>query len=95
MSDEEPKRYYDWILWKFREEKKMTELEQQLELDFTSKLGEGITTTDSIIRREMYEMQKCINGLQIRIKELAEENYELKKRVMPDLSDKIPEVTGK
>ena len=95
MSDKEPERYYDWILWKFREEKKMTELEQQLELDFTSKLGEGITTTDSIIRREMYEMQKCINGLQIRIKELAEENYELKKRVMPDLSDKIPEVTGK
>ena len=28
--------------------------EDQLELDFTSKLGEGITTTDSIIRREMY-----------------------------------------
>ena len=60
-----------------------------------SKIGEGITTTDSIIRREMYEMQKCINGLLIRVKELAEENYELKKRVMPDLSDKIPEVTGK
>ena len=92
MNDPEPERYYDWILWKFRKEK---EMEKQLELDFTSKLGEGITTTDSIIRREMYEMQKCINGLQIRVKELAEENYELKKRVMPDLSDKIPEVTGK
>ena len=92
MNDKEPERYYDWILWKFRKEK---EMEKQLELDFTSKIGEGITTTDSIIRREMYEMQKCINGLQIRIKELAEENYELKKRVMPDLSDKIPEVTGK
>ena len=95
MNDKEPERYYEWILWKFRKEKKMSEIEQQLELDFTSKLGEGITTTDSIIRREMYEMQKCINGLQIRVKELAEENYELKKRVMPDLSDKIPEVTGK
>tara|TARA_Y100000996_G_scaffold390660_1_gene352067 strand:- start:172 stop:453 length:282 start_codon:yes stop_codon:yes gene_type:complete len=93
MNDKEPKRYYDWILWKFREEKKMSE--QQLELDFTSKLGEGITTTDSIIRREMYEMQKCINGLQIRVKELADENYELRKKIMPDLSDKIPEVTGK
>ena len=92
MNDPEPERYYDWILWKFRKEK---EMEKQLELDFTSKIGEGITTTDSIIRREMYEMQKCINGLQIRIKELAEENYELKKRVRPDLSDKIPEVTGK
>ena len=92
--DKEPERYYDWILWKLKQEKNMSN-EEQLELNFTSKLGEGITTTDSIIRREMYEMQKCINGLQIRVKELAEENYELKKRVMPDLSDKIPEVTGK
>ena len=93
MNDPEPERYYDWILWKFRKERKMSE--DQLELDFTSHLGEGITTTDSIIRREMYEMQKHIHGLQMRVKELAEENYELKKRVMPDLSDKIPEVTGK
>jgi len=76
--DKEPERYYDWILWKFREEKKM---EKQLELDFTSKIGEGITTTDSIIRREMYEMQKHIHGLQMRIKELAEENYGLRKRI--------------
>ena len=94
MNDTEPERYYEWILWKLKKEKDMNN-EEQLELNFTSKLGEGITTTDSIIRREMYEMQKCINGLQIRVKELAEENYELKKRVMPDLSDKIPEVTGK
>ena len=94
--DKEPERYYDWILWKFRKEKEMSE--KQLELDFTSKIGEGITTSDSIIRREMYEMQKHIHGLQMRIKELAEENYELRKKVdtmMPDLSDKIPEVTGK
>ena len=96
MSDEEPERYHEWILWKLKQERKMSE--DQLELDFTSHLGEGITTTDSIIRREMYEMQKHIHGLQMRIKELAEENYELRKKVetiMPDLSDKIPEVTGK
>ena len=94
MNGKEPDRYYDWILWKLRQEKNMSN-EEQLELNFTSKLGEGITTTDSIIRREMYEMQKHIHGLQMRVKELAEENYELKKLVMPDLSDKIPEVTGK
>ena len=96
MNNEEPERYYDWILWKLKHERKMAK--DQLELDFTSHLGEGITTTDSIIRREMYEMQKHIHGLQMRIKELAEENYELRKKVdtmMPDLSDKIPEVTGK
>ena len=96
MNDPEPERYYDWILWKLKQERKMSK--DQLELDFTSHLGEAITTTDSIIRREMYEMQKHIHGLQMRIKELAEENYELRKKVdtmMPDLSDKIPEVTGK
>ena len=96
MSDEEPERYHEWILWKLKQERKMSE--DQLELDFTSHLGEGITTTDSIIRREMYEMQKHIHGLQMRIKELAEENYKLRKKVdtmMPDLSEKIPEVTGK
>ena len=96
MNNEEPERYYDRILWKLKQERKMSK--DQLELDFTSHLGEGKTTTDSIIRREMYEMQKHIHGLQMRIKELAEENYELRKKVdtiMPDLSDKIPEVTGK
>ena len=61
--------------------------EDQLELDFTSKLGEGITTTDSIIRREMYEMQKHIHGLQMRIKELAEENYGLRKKLDAHIHD--------
>ena len=79
MSDEEPERYHEWILWKLKQERKMSE--DQLELDFTSHLGEGITTTDSIIRREMYEMQKHIHGLQMRIKELAEENYGLRKKL--------------
>ena len=85
MSDPEPERYYDWILWKFRKERKMSE--DQLELDFTSHLGEGITTTDSIIRREMYEMQKHIHGLQMRIKELAEENYGLRKKLDAHIHD--------
>ena len=93
--DKEPERYYDWILWKFRQEKNMSN-EEQLELNFTSHVGEKeITTSGSILRREIQEMQKQVHGLQMRVKELAEENYELKKLVMPDLSDKIPEVTGK
>tara|TARA_Y100001972_G_C7580229_1_gene291059 strand:- start:690 stop:884 length:195 start_codon:yes stop_codon:yes gene_type:complete len=63
-------------------------MEEQLELNFTSKLGEGITTTDSIFRREMYEMQKCVNSLQIRVKELAEENYELRKKLDAHIHNK-------
>ena len=93
MSDEEPERYHEWILWKLKQEKKMSE--EQLQLNFFDSPHGGISSSDSIIRREMYEMQKHIHALQIRVKELADENYELRKRIMPDLSDKIPEVTGK
>ena len=93
MSDKEPERYHEWILWKLKQEKKMSE--EQLQLNFFDSPYGGISSSDSIIRREMYEMQKHIHALQIRVKELADENYELRKRIMPDLSDKIPEVTGK
>ena len=93
MSDPEPERYHEWILWKFKQERKMSE--EQLQLNFFDSPHGGISSSDSIIRREMYEMQKHIHALQIRVKELADENYELRKRIMPDLSDKIPEVTGK
>ena len=93
MSDPEPERYHEWILWKLKQEKKMSE--EQLQLNFFDSPHGGISSSDSIIRREMYEMQKHIHALQIRVKELADENYELRKRIMPDLSDKIPEVTGK
>ena len=93
MSDKEPERYHEWILWKLKQEKKMSE--EQLQLNFFASPHCGISSSDSIIRREMYEMQKHIHALQIRVKELADENYELRKRIMPDLSDKIPEVTGK
>ena len=93
MSDKEPERYNEWILWKLKQEKKMSE--EQLQLNFFDSPHGGISSSDSIIRREMYEMQKHIHALQIRVKELADENYELRKRIMPDLSDKIPEVTGK
>ena len=94
MNDPEPERYYEWLLWKLKKEKDMNN-EEQLELNFTSHVGECVTTAGSILRREIQEMQKQVHSLQMRVKELAEENYELKKRVMPDLSDKIPEVTGK
>ena len=78
--DKEPERYYDWILWKLRQEKNMSN-EEQLELNFTSLVGEGVTTSGSILRREIQEMQKQVHGLQMRIKELAEENYGLRKRI--------------
>ena len=74
----------------------------QLELNFFDTIGGGTLSSGSIIKREMYEMQKSIHGLQMRVKELADEYYDLKKKLnllelqtMPDLSEKVPAVTGK
>ena len=49
---------------------------------------------DAVIEAYLEQSPTPETSIEI-VKELAEENYELKKRVMPDLSDKIPEVTGK
>ena len=85
MSDKEPERYHEWILWKLKQEKKMSE--EQLQLNFFDSPHGGISSSDSIIRREMYEMQKHIHGLQMRIKDLAEENYGLRKKLDAHIHD--------
>tara|TARA_B100001093_G_C26338907_1_gene805122 strand:- start:258 stop:452 length:195 start_codon:yes stop_codon:yes gene_type:complete len=54
--------------------------EDQLELNFFDTIG-GTSSSGSIIKREMYEMQKSIHGLQMRVKELADENYDLRKKI--------------
>ena len=79
MSDPEPERYHEWILWKFKQESKMSE--EQLQLNFFDSPHGGISSSGSIMKREMYEMQKHIHALQMRVKELADENYELRKRI--------------
>ncbi len=71
----EPKRYYDWILWKLRKERAF-DMEQQLDL-FNN--GKEVMTMEDLLKKDIAEMQKQINTLQIRVKELIKENSELRK----------------
>ena len=75
QHDPEPERYYDWMLWKMRQE---TDMEDPVDDVTTHNNLRGWTqSTSTITREEMYqreiaEMQKSIHHLQMRVKELQE-----------------------
>ena len=82
--DPEPERYYDWMLWKLRQEKKM---EQDDPMDDVTKgnlsgwIEKPHLSKEDLFRKEIAEMQKTNHLLMIRVKEQAEEINNLKKKI--------------
>ena len=74
IDDPEPERYHEWILWKFKKERAFN-MEQQLEL-FNNEIE--VMTMEDLMKKEIALMQKQVNTLQVRVKELIEENNKLK-----------------
>ena len=65
VHDPEPERYYDWMLWKMRQEDR----------------GKKVMTKEDIYKKEIAEMQSSIHHLQMRVKELSEGNREIKEQI--------------
>ena len=93
-SDPEPQRYYDWMLWKLRQEKKM---EQDDPMDDITKGGSLSGWTEKpyispqqMWEREIAEMQKTNHALMLRIKEQAEEIEKLKNPFIRVIWEDIP-----
>ena len=83
--DPEPERYYDWMLWKLRQEKMK---EQDDPMDDITKSGslsgwaeKPYISPQQMWEREIAEMQKINHALMLRIKEQAEEIEKLKKKI--------------
>ena len=64
-DDPEPERYYDWMLWKMRQERS-----ENLTLNETD-----------IYKKEIAEMQRQVHTLQMRIKHLGYEQKNLEYKV--------------
>ena len=86
--DPEPERYYDWMLWKLRQE----EMEQDDPTDDVSlggKLRDWIEkpymSKEDMWMKEVAEMQKTNHQLMMRIKEQAEEIEKLKEKIDANL----------
>jgi len=83
--DPEPERYYDWMLWKLRQERKM---EQDDPMDDITKDGQLSAWTEKphlsredLFMRDIAEMQSQNHKLLLRVKEQAEEIEKLKKKI--------------
>lgn len=88
--DPEPERYYDWMLWKLRQE----EMEQDDPTDDVSVGGKlrgwieqnrPYMSKEDMWMKEVAEMQKTNHELMMRIKEQAEEIEKLKEKIDANL----------
>ena len=87
--DPEPERYYDWMLWKLRQEN----MEQDDPTDDITKTGGRLsawTERPHMSREDMYMkeialMQESNHKLLIRVKELGEEINRLKEKIDANL----------
>ena len=65
LDDKEPERYYDWMLWKMRQEERKVK----------------IMTPEEMMKKEIADMQASIHHLQMRVKELSKENHQMKEQL--------------
>ena len=70
--------YYDYMLRRYREEDSKNKMRRS---KFTDELGEGISSPDSVYRREIKLLNESYYQSLIRIKELNEEIQKLKDKV--------------
>ena len=67
--------YYNW---KWKVIRIMVEDDELYIPKFTSEVGEGISTTDKVLRREITKMSEHINRLTYRINQLEKEITSMK-----------------
>ena len=87
----EPERYYDWMLWKMRQEdaKMEVKIDEGLNLDKTGnelyrRELVALSTKVELMQEDMKNLSSDYYKLINRVKELSEENYHLKEQ-MSDL----------
>ena len=78
--EKEPERYYDWMLWKMRQDKVRSENLKSNKIDRTSKLGDGISTSDKVLTREINKIKKQVNKIDKNLEELLNAIVQLQKQ---------------
>ena len=85
---QDPERYYDWMLWKMRQERnKMSDDPLDSPTDDVTKndligwIEKPFLSREEMWMREIAEMQKTNHNLLMRVKEQSEEIQKLKKKI--------------
>ena len=88
--DPEPERYYNWMLWKLRQEKDMDDPLDSPTDDVTKGnlfgwIEKPHLSKEQMWMREVAEMQKANHYLLLRVKEQAEHIEKLKEKINAEL----------
>lgn len=85
VYDPEPERYYDWMLWKLRQdstfEKRWKENIKYCKSRRKEERAKRMKTQEDILKMDMAELTKSYYDVLKRNKELVEENERLKSQV--------------
>ena len=85
VYDPEPERYYDWMLWKLRQdsnfEKKWRENIKYCKSRRKEERAKRIKSQEEIVKMDMAELTKSYYAVLKRNKELVEENETLKNKL--------------
>ena len=68
--------YYDYMIRRHREEDE----KNKSPANISTEKSLSHDSTVSLLQNEIKEMQKSVHALQLRVKELAEDNYKLKEQ---------------
>ena len=81
MGESEPQRYYEWMLWKLRQDEERIKQISSDVIDRTdSWKSKGIYSGDSILTREINKIKKQVNKIDKNLEELLNAVVQLQKQ---------------
>ena len=80
MQSKEPERYYEWMLWKLKQDTERLKNISSDVIDRTDKPQGGVSSSDTILTREINKIKKQVNNIDKNLEELLSAVIQLQKQ---------------
>lgn len=80
LMQAEPERYYEWMLWKLRQDKERMKNIKTDVIDRTDNPKSGLSSGDTILTREINKIKKQVNKIDKNLEELLSAVIQLQKQ---------------
>lgn len=80
MQSKEPERYYEWMLWKLKQDTERLKNISTDVIDRTDNPQGGVSSSDTILTREINKIKKQVNNIDKNLEELLSAVIQLQKQ---------------
>jgi len=80
MQSKEPERYYEWMLWKLKQDTERLKNISSDVIDRTDTPQGGVSSSDTILTREINKIKKQVNNIDKNLEELLSAVIQLQKQ---------------